>query len=82
MSDTLFLSSSAGDSAWKVKLHPVVLFSVLDHYIRRNEGQKRVIGKQHESVFLLRRVINWLHADRKRCVASSLNKKRNREIVV
>ena len=27
-----------------VKVHPVVLFSVLEHYIRRNEGQNRVIG--------------------------------------
>jgi translation initiation factor 3 subunit F len=27
-----------------VKVHPVVLFSVLDHYLRRPEGQKRVIG--------------------------------------
>lgn len=26
------------------ELHPVVLFSVLDHYLRRNEGQTRVIG--------------------------------------
>ncbi|KAG5175489.1 translation initiation factor eIF3 f subunit [Tribonema minus] len=27
-----------------VKVHPVVLFSVLDHYLRRPEGQVRVIG--------------------------------------
>lgn len=27
-----------------VKIHPVVLFSILDHYIRRNEDQPRVIG--------------------------------------
>jgi len=26
------------------KVHPVVLFSILDHYSRRNEGQDRVIG--------------------------------------
>jgi len=27
-----------------VKVHPVVIFNILDHYIRRNEGQDRVIG--------------------------------------
>lgn len=27
-----------------VKVHPVVLFSIVDHWIHRNEGQKRVIG--------------------------------------
>eukprot|EP00629_Pelagomonadales_sp_RCC1024_P001012 CAMPEP_0119277336 /NCGR_PEP_ID=MMETSP1329-20130426/16920_1 /TAXON_ID=114041 /ORGANISM="Genus nov. species nov., Strain RCC1024" /LENGTH=291 /DNA_ID=CAMNT_0007277801 /DNA_START=218 /DNA_END=1090 /DNA_ORIENTATION=- len=27
-----------------VKIHPIVVFSVLDHYIRRQEGQERVIG--------------------------------------
>lgn len=27
-----------------MKVHPAVLFSILDHFIRRNEGQKRVIG--------------------------------------
>jgi hypothetical protein len=27
----------------RVKVHPVVIFSILDHYIRRNEGY-RVIG--------------------------------------
>jgi JAB1/Mov34/MPN/PAD-1 ubiquitin protease len=25
-------------------ISPVVLFSILDHYLRRNEGQSRVIG--------------------------------------
>jgi len=27
-----------------VKVHPVVIFNILDHYIRRNEQQDRVIG--------------------------------------
>lgn len=27
-----------------VKIHPVVLFSIIDHFTRRNEGQERVIG--------------------------------------
>mmetsp|Transcript_96 Transcript_96/g.323 ORF Transcript_96/g.323 Transcript_96/m.323 type:complete len:308 (-) Transcript_96:60-983(-) len=27
-----------------VKMHPVVLFAILDHFIHRNEGQQRVIG--------------------------------------
>jgi hypothetical protein len=27
-----------------VVVHRAVLFAVLDHYMRRNEGQKRVIG--------------------------------------
>ena len=39
--DTLFIAEGASRL---VKVHPAVLFSVLDHYIRRNEGQKRVIG--------------------------------------
>ena len=39
--DTLFIADGASK---QVKIHPAVLFSVLDHYIRRNEGQKRVIG--------------------------------------
>ena len=30
--------------ALNVKVHPVVLFSIIDHYARRNEGQERVIG--------------------------------------
>jgi translation initiation factor 3 subunit F len=27
-----------------VTIHPVVLFTILDHYLRRAEGQARVIG--------------------------------------
>jgi translation initiation factor 3 subunit F len=27
-----------------VEVHPLVLFNILDHFIRRNEGQERVIG--------------------------------------
>lgn len=30
--------------AVKYKVHPVVVFSILDHYKRRTDGQKRVIG--------------------------------------
>ena len=37
----MFLQSSKDLT---VRVHPLVLFSVLEHYIRRNEGQKRVIG--------------------------------------
>eukprot|EP00614_Pseudopedinella_elastica_P005695 CAMPEP_0172587806 /NCGR_PEP_ID=MMETSP1068-20121228/6809_1 /TAXON_ID=35684 /ORGANISM="Pseudopedinella elastica, Strain CCMP716" /LENGTH=296 /DNA_ID=CAMNT_0013382951 /DNA_START=26 /DNA_END=916 /DNA_ORIENTATION=+ len=39
--DTLFIAEGASRN---VKIHPAVLFAVLDHYIRRNEGQSRVIG--------------------------------------
>jgi len=39
---TLFLPT--GSSSIRCKLQPVVLFNVLDHYIRRNEDQDRVIG--------------------------------------
>jgi len=39
--DTLFLDT---DASKLVKVHPVVLFSILDHFMRRNEGQVRVIG--------------------------------------
>jgi len=38
--DMLFLESENN----VVNIHPVVMFSILDHYIRRVEGQKRVIG--------------------------------------
>lgn len=32
------------DSGMSIKLHPIVVFSILDHHIRRQEGQDRVIG--------------------------------------
>jgi len=38
-----FLHTSEGDET-VVEVHPVVMFSILDHYMRRNEGQDRVIG--------------------------------------
>mmetsp|Transcript_12886 Transcript_12886/g.16941 ORF Transcript_12886/g.16941 Transcript_12886/m.16941 type:complete len:235 (+) Transcript_12886:198-902(+) len=38
---TLFLSDNAD---LEVKVHPVVLFSILDNYLRRPDGQVRVIG--------------------------------------
>jgi translation initiation factor 3 subunit F len=31
-------------SGTAAKVHPVVLFNILDHYTRRNDGQERVIG--------------------------------------
>lgn len=31
-------------SASKVVIHPVVVLSILDHYVRRNDGQDRAIG--------------------------------------
>lgn len=39
--DTLFLETG---TALEVKVQPVVLFSILDHFMRRDEGQTRVIG--------------------------------------
>eukprot|EP01112_Ceratiomyxa_fruticulosa_P005039 TRINITY_DN155_c0_g1_i10.p1 TRINITY_DN155_c0_g1~~TRINITY_DN155_c0_g1_i10.p1 ORF type:complete len:294 (+),score=71.66 TRINITY_DN155_c0_g1_i10:155-1036(+) len=41
-SSTMLLSSGIGQSLCRI--HPVVIFSILDHYIRRNDGQDRVIG--------------------------------------
>ncbi|KAJ2356443.1 hypothetical protein IWW50_000489 [Coemansia erecta] len=42
------VASSAGSTAalstQQCYIHPVVLFSILDHYLRRSEGQDRVIG--------------------------------------
>ncbi|CAM9504815.1 unnamed protein product, partial [Phaeothamnion confervicola] len=38
------LSTFASTNDIVVKVHPMVLFSVLDHYLRRAEGQTRVIG--------------------------------------
>ena len=32
------------ESAMKVEVRPVVLFSILDHFMRRKKDQKRVIG--------------------------------------
>lgn len=40
--DTLQLN--IGFSSTSCRLHPVVVFSVLDHYVMRSEGQTRVIG--------------------------------------
>jgi len=43
MSDaSLFLDGATGDVTCKV--HPAVIFTILDHFSRRNEGQARVIG--------------------------------------
>ena len=39
--DALFVDPA---QAIQVKVHPVVLLAVLDHYTRRPEGQGRVIG--------------------------------------
>jgi len=39
--DTLFIAEG---SSRLVKIHPSVLFSIIDHFIRRPEGQTRVIG--------------------------------------
>jgi translation initiation factor 3 subunit F len=39
--EALFLKTGA---AVEVKIHPVVLFTALDAFMRRNDGQKRVIG--------------------------------------
>jgi translation initiation factor 3 subunit F len=46
-SSTLHLTSTSGAPAFRpftCVINPVVLFSILDHYLRRNEGQERVIG--------------------------------------
>jgi len=40
-SDSLFLSKA---TRRRVQVHPVVIFSILDHYSRRAEDQERVIG--------------------------------------
>ena len=39
--ETLFLETGTHMAC---KVHPVVLLSVLDHYLRRHEDQNRVIG--------------------------------------
>lgn len=40
---TLFLDSSPYASI-SCKIHPVVVWSILDHFMRRSAGQERVIG--------------------------------------
>lgn len=43
--DPLLIDASAGSATISsVAVHPVVLFSVLDHHVRRNTDQDRVIG--------------------------------------
>ncbi|GAQ77950.1 eukaryotic translation initiation factor [Klebsormidium nitens] len=44
MGDLSVLHLPSGPTAAVAKLHPVVLFNISDAYIRRNEGQERVIG--------------------------------------
>lgn len=41
MSETLFLTAVESSSC---RVHPVVLFQILDHFHRRPDGQRRVIG--------------------------------------
>jgi translation initiation factor 3 subunit F len=38
------LTLPIGATENSVRVHPVVLFTICDSYIRRNEGQDRVIG--------------------------------------
>lgn len=44
MGDTIFIEHTNRNITCTAKIHPVVMFSVLDHYMRRAEGQGRVIG--------------------------------------
>ncbi|KAJ1723392.1 hypothetical protein LPJ53_002256 [Coemansia erecta] len=37
-------TTTATTTAQQCYIHPVVLFSILDHYLRRNDNQERVIG--------------------------------------
>jgi hypothetical protein len=48
MAETLFIETG---SVLSVAVHPVVLFSILDQHVRRNEGQDRVIGASNVSIF-------------------------------
>ena len=38
------LNLKLGKTAVTYKVHPVVVFSILDHYKRRDDGQDRVVG--------------------------------------
>lgn len=38
------LNLRLGSTKWEYKVHPVVVFSILDHYKRRSDGLHRVIG--------------------------------------
>jgi hypothetical protein len=42
--EQLVIDSGAGSSATQVNVHPVVLFSILDQYIRRDAAGDKVIG--------------------------------------
>jgi len=43
LSSNIFLANIGGSSL-KCKVHPVVIFSILDHFLRKNEDNYRVIG--------------------------------------
>lgn len=42
--DSAILTLPVGVTENTVRVHPVVLFTICDAYIRRNENQERVIG--------------------------------------
>jgi len=44
MSDSAILTLPVGVTENTVRVHPVVLFTICDAYIRRSENQERVIG--------------------------------------
>jgi len=44
MSDSCLFLQIPGYSSFSCKIHPVVVFTILDHFNRRQEGQFRVIG--------------------------------------
>lgn len=42
--DTLYLDTPSAQGSTSVNVHPLVLLSILDHHIRRDGSQDRVIG--------------------------------------
>ena len=42
--DTLYLDTPTAQGSTSVNVHPLVLLSILDHHIRRDASQDRVIG--------------------------------------
>ncbi|PPQ70444.1 hypothetical protein CVT26_013938 [Gymnopilus dilepis] len=70
-------SSNVLRTPTKVTIHPVALFSILDHYLRRTEHQDRVIGTllgtRHENEVEVRSSFAVLHSETDEQVAVDMD---------
>jgi hypothetical protein len=70
MDSNLFLQPGSSPSL-TCKIHPVVIFTILDHYVRRQESQERVIGTllgvETDGVIEIRNCFPVPHSELKVC---------------